>query len=166
MADSLTASARIGTLEAILLVLFFALFFYQWGAANLEGFMNYPVFRDAGEKLARADYLTLRQLIMQRVVPLLIVPFVLTIAVTIALALHGSRLVPRSLLLAILALQAVIAISTLAIQAPIQLQLNREGHDLAAATRLIVTDFWLRKVPLQIEAALVLAALWRVVTRG
>jgi hypothetical protein len=107
-----------------------------------------------------------RVLIMQRVVPLLIVPFVLSIAATIALTMHGSRLVPRGLLLSILALQAVIAISTLTIQAPIQLQLNREGHDLAAATRLIVSDFWLRKVPLQIEAALVLAAFWRVVARG
>jgi hypothetical protein len=107
-----------------------------------------------------------RVLIMQRVVPLLIVPFVLSIAATIALTMHGSRLVPRGLLFSILALQAVIAISTLTIQAPIQLQLNRKGHDLATATRLIVSDFWLRKVPLQIEAALVLAALWRVVARG
>ncbi|HEU4428172.1 MAG TPA: hypothetical protein VFT98_05430 [Myxococcota bacterium] len=165
MSAGLAADARVSTLEALLLMLFFGLFFYQWGAANLEGFLNYPLFRDMGEKLGRDDYLALRAGITRRIVPLLVAPFALSIVCTLALTLRGSQLVPRALLLAILALQAVIAISTLTIQAPIQLRLNREGHDLAVATRLIVTDFWLRKVPVQIEGGLVLYALWRVISR-
>ena len=59
---------------------------------------------------------------------------------------------------------SVIAVSTILVQVPIQLQLN-SGFDRAAAIRLITTDFWLRKVPLHVEGAFVLYALWRVVVR-
>ena len=42
------AGLQVSVLQAVLLVLFFWLFFYQWGAANLQGFLNYPMMRDMG----------------------------------------------------------------------------------------------------------------------
>ena len=140
------------------------LFFYQWGAANLEGFSMYPFTRDMGEVVTKADWIRLREGPFARIFPLLVIPFPQSVVATIVLVSLKPPFIRRWLLLVILGLQAVIVASTILVQVPIQLQLN-SGFDRAAAIRLISTDFWLRKLPLQVEGAFVLYALWRVVVR-
>ena len=164
MADSLPADTHVSVLQSVLLVMFFWLFFYQWGAANLEGFSIYPFTRDMGEVVTKADWIRLREGPFARIFPLLVIPFALSVIATITLVFLKPPLIPRWVLLVILGLQTVIVASTILVQVPIQLQLN-SGFDRAAATRLITTDFWLRKVPLQLEGAFVLYAPWRVVVR-
>lgn len=166
MSQPILVDPQISSLQGMLLVLFFWLFFYQWGAANLEGFMNYPMMRDMGEIMTKEDYTRLRGEATVKVFPLLVIPFGLSILATIALTVFAPPFIPRWVLFIILGLQAIITSSTIFIQAPIQFQLNATGHDLATAVRLITTDFWLRKVPLQIEGAFVLYALWRAVARA
>jgi hypothetical protein len=161
---SLGVDTEVPALQSAVLVLFFGFFFYQWGAANLEGFSVYPFTRDLGEVVSKEDWIRLRAGPFAKVFPLLVVPFALSIVATIALVFLKPRFIPRWVLLVILGLQAVIATSTVLVQVPIQIQLN-SGFDRAATIRLISTDFWLRKVPLQVEGAFVLYALWRVVVR-
>ena len=159
------AGLQVSVLQAVLLVLFFWLFFYQWGAANLQGFLNYPMMRDMGELVKTEEFIRLRVDVTAKIFPLLVIPFALSILSTIALTIFAPQFIPRRVLFIILGLQAIIATSTIFIDAPIQFQLNEVGHDMALHVRLISTDFWLRKVPLQIEGGFVLYVLWRVVAR-
>jgi hypothetical protein len=159
-----SAEQRPSNLQSVLVLTFFGLFFYQWGAANLEGFFNYPYLRDIGELLSKEDWIRTRSAPFAMIFPLLVIPFALSILATVALAFLAPSYIPRKIIFVILGLQAVIAASTILIQGPIQFQLN-SGFDRDLIDRLIVTDFWLRKVPLQIEGAFVLYTLWRVVAR-
>jgi len=124
----------------------------------------YPFTRDMGEVVTKADWIRLREGPFARIFPLLVIPFAQSVVATIVLVSLKPPFIRRWLLLVILGLQAVIVASTILVQVPIQLQLN-SGFDRAAAIRLISTDFWLRKLPLQVEGAFVLYALWRVVVR-
>jgi len=164
MPDPIPVELGPSGLQSVLLVMFFGLFFYQWGAANLEGFLNYPWMRDLGELLSKDDWIRTRTAPFAKIFPLLVIPFALSIVATIALAFLAPPFIPRWVILIVLALQAVIATSTILVQGPIQFQLN-SGFDREVVDRLITTDFWLRKVPLQFEGAFVLYALWRVVAR-
>jgi hypothetical protein len=164
MPDQNPVELKPSVLQSVLLMMFFGLFFYQWGAANLEGFLNYPWIRDLGELLSKDDWIRTRTAPFAKIFPLLVIPFALSIVATIALAFQAPPFIPRWVILIVLVLQAVIATSTILVQGPIQVQLN-SGFDREAVDRLITTDFWLRKVPLQIEGALVFYALWRVVAR-
>ena len=124
----------------------------------------YPFTRDMGEVVTKADWIRLREGPFARIFPLLVIPFPQSVVATIVLVSLKPPFIRRWLLLVILGLQAVIVASTILVQVPIQLQLN-SGFDRAAAIRLISTDFRLRKLPLQVEGAFVLYALWRVVVR-
>ena len=53
-----------------------------------------------------------------------------------------------------IALQAIVWLSTVAIQVPIQLRLSADGQSLPLLEHLIVTNFWLRRIPYGLCAAL------------
>lgn len=152
-------------LQSALLVAFFGLFFYVWGAANLEGLMNYPFWRDMGAMMTNENFVKLRADHLWKIAPLLVVPFGMLVIVTAVLVFIAPPFVPRWALIVIFALELLAALSTIFIQVPIQLLHNTQGYDLAAFDRLIATDFWLRKVPRFVEAPFVAFVLWRVIVR-
>jgi len=156
---------EVGTIQAILLVLFFSLFFYRIGAGNLEGLMNYPFWRDMGPLMSQESFKKLRADHLWKIVPLLVAPFIAEIVVTAVVVFVLPAFIPLLTVLAILALQLVGAASTVLIQVPIQIRHNRQGYDRPSFDRLIQTDFWLRKVPSFVQAALTLYVLWLVVAR-
>lgn len=151
-------------LEAGLLFLFFASFFYRIGAANLEGFFNYPFWRDMGPMMSAEDFIKLRKDHIWKIYVLLVAPIILLFLVTVALTALGSARIPRWVFMGALACQLVALISTLVIQLPIQKRLDRDGFEQAALSRLIATDRWLRKLPSLIECVLVSIGLWIVIT--
>ena len=157
------ADERPTTLRTALLVLFFALYFYRVGAGNLEAFLNYPFWRDMGPMMSNADFISLREDHMWKVFPLLVLPVVMLPLATALLAILGASPVPRWAFLGALALQLIAVISTVLIQFPIQVQLTQSGFDAGVLDRLIVTDFWLRRMPSLGEGIFVLIALWRVI---
>ena len=152
-------------LQAVLLVMFFALFFYQWGTTNLEGFLNYPFWRDMGAKMEKADFVQLYKDHGWKIVLLLVIPFLLYTVVAVALLLYPPTYIPRWVLLGVCGLQIVVFTSSVFVQVPLRVRLDREGYDAAKFQRLITTDFWLRKIPSAAQAILVLVALWHVVMR-
>jgi len=160
------ANGRGTTLQAILLLLFFSLYFYRVGAGNLEALLNYPFWRDMGPMMSNEDFMSLRSEHLWKVFPLLVIPFASLIVVTALLAIMGTAAVPRWVFAGGLVLQLIAALSTILIQIPIQVQLTRTGFDMAALDRLLVTDLWLRKLPSLGEGVFVLIALWRVIARG
>jgi hypothetical protein len=52
-----TTGVSVTTTQGALLVSFFGLFFYVWGAANLEGLMNYPFWRDMGPMMTNENFI-------------------------------------------------------------------------------------------------------------
>ena len=68
---------------------------------------------------------------------------------------------PRWALAGSLALVLAAVVSSVFIQIPIQRAFDRDGLSMAQLQRLIVSDLWLRKLPLGLNALLWLAMFWR-----
>jgi hypothetical protein len=152
-------------LQTGLLVLFFGLFFYQWGATNLEGLLNYPFWRDMGAKMTNENFVKLFSDHRWKLLPLLVIPFALYTFVTVVLVIFAPAYIPHWLLSAILGLHIVVFASSVIIQVPLRIQLDTKGFDSAKFDRLITTDIWLRKIPSAAQAVLVLIVLWLVAMR-
>ncbi len=161
----MTQVDRQSPFRAVLLLLFFSLFFYRLGASNIEALLNYPFWRDMGGMMSNDDFIRLRDDHLWKVFPLLVAPIVLLVIVTAILAWAGAPPVPRWVFVGALACQSIMVASTVLIQIPIQFELNRSGFDAALLDRLIWTDLLLRKLPSLVEAAFVLFGLWAVITR-
>lgn len=156
---------RQSPVQAILLLLFFCLFFYRLGASNFEALLNYPFWRDMGSMMSNDDFIRLRDEHLWKVFPLLVAPIALLVIVTAILAWTGAPPVPRWVFVGALACQSIMVASTVLIQIPIQFELTRSGFDAALIDRLIWTDLVLRKLPSVAEAGFILIGLWAVITR-
>ncbi|WP_291983571.1 hypothetical protein [Luteitalea sp.] len=128
----------------------FALVFYGTGAAIIESFVNYPSWRLIGAD----EFLAYHQFISPRVLALLVAPLLLGTAFTILMLWARPAAIPGWAVWAALAAQAVVWISTVTIQVPIQVQLSNKGRSVELIERLIETNLWLRRIPYAICAGL------------
>ena len=135
-----------------LFLLTFALVFYGMGAAFVESFVNYPTWPLVGAGEFRAFHSAVGALVIRYMV----VPMLIATALTIALLWLRPLPIPGWAVWLAVALQLVTWVSTAAVQLPIQFQLNADGVSLPLIERLIVTNWWLRRVPHLINAALFL----------
>ena len=130
----------------------FALVFYNLGASFIESFVNYPTWRLIGANEFRAYH--------QAVGPLYIsygvAPGVLATVLTLLLLYFRPPAIPTSAILLAIGLQLIMWVSSISIQIPIQMQLDKAGLSLPLINRLIVTNFWLRRVPSTVNAVLFL----------
>lgn len=126
-----------------LFLITFALVFYGMGASFVESFVNYPTWPLIGANEFRGYHQALsRQIIRYMVFPLLV-------ATVLTISLLWLRLapIPRWAIWLSIVLQLITWVSTFAIQIPIQMQLSRDGLSLPLIERLILTNWWLRRVP-------------------
>lgn len=128
----------------------FALVFYGTGAAFIEGFVNYPSWALIGS----AEFTAYHRFISPRVIGLLVAPLLLGTAFTIALLWARPAAIPAWAVWVAIAAQAVVWLATVTIQLPIQFQLNEHGLSVALIDRLVETNFWLRRIPHGVCAAL------------
>lgn len=135
-----------------LFVITFALVFYGMGAATVETFVNYPTWRLIGANEFRAYHQALGPLVIRYMV----IPLLATTVLTIVLLWFRPAPVPRWAIWLSVLLQLVTWISTATIQIPIQLQLSSDGLSLPLIERLMITSWWLRRVPHIINAVLFL----------
>lgn len=133
-------------------VLAFALVFYGNGAAFVESFVNYPSWHLIGNDA----FLNYHKFIGPRVIAFLVVPAVLGTVLTIVLLRSRPAAIPLWSVWVAILLQLVVWVSTATIQIPIQLQLAVQGASPALLERLIETNWWLRRVPYAVCAALFL----------
>ena len=77
-------------------------------------------------------------------------------AFTILMLWSRPAAIPAWAVWAAVAAQAVVWVSTVTIQVPIQLQLSNHGLSIDLIERLIETNFWLRRIPYAICAGLFL----------
>ena len=129
-----------------------ALVFYGTGAAFIESFVNYPSWLLIGSD----EFLAYHRFISPRVLGLLVAPLLLGTVFTILMLWSRPAAIPAWAVWAAIAAQAVVWVSTVTIQVPIQLQLGEHGLSAPLIERLIETNFWLRRLPHAICAGLFL----------
>ena len=130
----------------------FALVFYGTGAAFIESFVNYESWRLIGTD----EFVAYHQFIAPRVLAFLVAPLLLGTAFTILMLWSRPAAIPAWAVWAAIAVQAIVWVSTVTIQVPIQLQLSEHGLSAELIERLVATNFWLRRIPYAICAGLFL----------
>jgi hypothetical protein len=157
--------ARAGALRDAALVAFLISFTFVWGASYVQGFENYPYWRDLGPHISPEAFRALREAHYWKIYPLAVYPGLVTLAANAALLFLRPPGVSRWLLPACFALNLVVAVATFAVLVPIQDQIDAHGFDRALVERLITGDFWLRKIPGTLAGALVVGLVWQLVRR-
>jgi hypothetical protein len=155
----MTAEPR--PLGAYVLTAYLALLAYGLGAGMLESFLNYPLWRDMGARMADADFMATRAEHTWRIFPLLVIPLALRAPVTLALLACRPGFVPAWAVQVALTAQFLGWLSSGTIQIPIQTALTERGYSDELFARLIVTDLWFRVLPALGEAAVGLFLLAR-----
>ena len=135
-----------------LFLITFVLVFYGTGASFVESFVNYPTWRLIGANEFR-DY---HQALGPLIIGYMVIPMLLTTLLTVLLLWLSPAPIPRWAIWLSVVLQFIVWISTFAIQIPIQRQLSADGLSLPLIDQLILTNFWLRKVPQIINSFLFL----------
>lgn len=126
-----------------LFILSFALVFYTNGAAFIESFVNYPSWRVIGV----GSFVAYHQFITPRVVAFMVVPALLgTIATTLMLWVRPGA-IPRWSVWVAVGLHVTIWVSSAFIQIPIQVGFSSSGFSDERLDYLLISNFWLRRVP-------------------
>ena len=135
-----------------LFLITFALAFYGMGASFVESFVNYPTWPLVGPNEFRAFHQTLGP----RIVRVLVIPLMVLTVLTALLLWRRPAPIPRWAVLLSLAIQVMVWIATFSIHIPIQMELSANGQSLPLIDRLIVTNWWLRRIPHLINSGLFL----------
>jgi hypothetical protein len=122
-------------------ILFVLVIFYSTGAGFLESFVNYPLWHIIGPSPSWVHYHT--ALGPKIIVALAIPSLPLSLILNILLIFFRPLSVPKWTVWTCLVMLLVAFISTIAIQIPIQIELDK-GYSYAKVEQLITTSFWLR----------------------
>jgi hypothetical protein len=131
-----------GKTADVIVTLFFAFSFFSFGEAVFEGQVNYPAWL----RISDESFVSYHQVIGARI-GFLIVPLVVATVLNILLIWWRPSSIPLWAVWSTLALQALMWVSTVLIQIPIQLRLGSNGYSSELLHRLIWTDLLYRKVP-------------------
>jgi hypothetical protein len=148
--------------ESIVFTIAFALVFYANGAGSIEGFVNYSSWHLIGT----AEFVTYHKFITPRVLAFLVVPTALATVFCILMLRFRPPSIPAWSVWLVIALQAVLWISSATIQIPIQFKLQAQGLSAPLIDHLIVTNLWLRRVPNILAAAIFLWMMLTVLGKG
>jgi hypothetical protein len=158
--------AWLSTLRDVAVVAFVVSFTFVWGASYVQGFMNYPYWRDLGQYISPEAFRALRDAHYWKIYPLAVYPGLVTFVANAALLFLPPPSVSRWILPACFALNLVVLVATFAVLVPIQDKIDAGGFDRALIEQLIRGDFWLRKIPGTLCGLLVVGLLWQLVRRG
>jgi hypothetical protein len=120
---------------------FFGLAFYAFGAAMMDHFVVYHIWRFVGD----AEFVRMHIEAGSRIVPVFVVPTLIMTIFLVLLFWHRPRAVSRTLVWIGLFCCIVPWLSTAFIQIPMQIKLD-QGRDSQLVEMLIVTD-WIRVIP-------------------
>ena len=148
--------------SAWLFLITFSLIFYGVGASFVESFVNYPTWRLIGA----GEFLKYHQAIGPLVIGFMVIPMIIGTVLTILLVWFRPAGIPGWAIWLSIVLQILVWISTAFIQVPIQIELSSSGLSLPLIDRLIVTNFWFRKVPQILNTLLFLWMMSLLLLRG
>ncbi len=133
-----------------LFLITFTLVFYGMGAAFVESFVNYPTWKLIGA----AEFRDFHQALGPLIIGYMVIPVFLAIPLTAMLLWKRPFPIPKWAIILALVMQLIGAVSSFAIQIPVQVQLSTNGLSLPLIDQLIFTNFWLRRIPMFINSAL------------
>jgi hypothetical protein len=132
---------------------------YAFGGAMVEAFVYYPAWKLVGA----AEFGAFHRDMGSRLVPAFVAPFFLSIVLNLLLVRLRPSTLSTGIVLAALALNLVILVTTIGWAIPIQNQLS-QAQSLAAIDRLIGLDRTFRMLPGVLLEAVNVAMLFRLVT--
>jgi hypothetical protein len=133
-----------------LFVVTFAFVFYGMGASFVESFINYPTWKFIGPN----EFQTFHRAATPLIIGYLVAPILFGTFLTALLLRFRPRPIPAWALWVALGLQVIVWISTVTIQIPIQIDLSTNGLSIPAIDKLMMTNFWFRRIPYSIVAGL------------
>jgi hypothetical protein len=119
-------------------IITFVLMFYTLGAGVIDNYVIYPTFATVGEN----EFVAFRAVFSPRIVALLVVPLILRFVFSVLLLWLRPTAIRLWHVCLFLLCQAVVWISTIAVQIPIQVELDK-GKNPELIQKLIET-IWLR----------------------
>jgi hypothetical protein len=140
--DSLLREKVVKTSMWVFLIAF-ALVFYGTGASFIESFAVYPAMRFIGPN----EFAAWHESLTPPVLGFLVLPVLAGTLFSILLLWFRPLRIPLWAVWLVIGLQAILWLSSITIQIPLQFQLRREGPLLPLIERLIITNWWLRRVP-------------------
>jgi len=140
----------------------FTLVFYGTGASFIESFVVYPSMRLVGSN----EFAAWHESITPAVLGFLVFPVLTGTLFSILLLWFRPPGIPTWAVWLAIGLQAVLWLSSVTIQIPLQFQLRSEGPLVPLIDRLIITNWWLRRVPYIATALLFFWMMIRVLKRA
>ncbi len=134
---------------------------YVFGGGIVNSLVSYRTWRWVGEK----EFVKFHQVDSSLIIPLFVIFFFLSFIPQVLLFWYRPSVIPKWLVWLALLLNVIALISTIAIQIPIQKELDQK-FSLELIERLISTDMMFRRVPMFLMAAVNFIMLYKVVVQA
>jgi uncharacterized BrkB/YihY/UPF0761 family membrane protein len=148
-------------ISSIVFSVYILLAFYIFGAGIVNSLVSYRTWRWVGAN----EFPKFHQIDSSLIIPLFVVFFFISFIPQILLFWFRPSIIPKWLVWLALLFNLITLISTIAIQIPIQVELDKK-FSLDLIERLISTDFIYRRIPMLLLAATNFAMLYKVVTHS
>ncbi len=145
-------------ISIIVFTVYILLAFYVFGGGIVNSLVAYRTWRAVGPN----EFPAFHHIDSARIIPLFVIFFFLSFIPQVLLFWYRPMVIPKWLIGSALVFNLITLISTIAIQIPIQGELDKKfSADLIE--RLISTDFLYRRIPMFILAGLNFMMLYKVV---
>ena len=148
-------------LSAIVFTVYVFLAFYVFGASVTNSLVAYRTWRAVGAK----EFPAFHQIDSALIIPFFVVFFFLLLIPLLLLFWFRPPIIPRWMVWMALFFYVVTFLSTILIQIPIQLELDKQ-FSLALINRLISTDLLYRRIPMAFLAGINVAMLYKVLKQS
>jgi hypothetical protein len=144
--------------SSIVFSVYILLSFYVFGGGILNSLVAYRTWRAVGPN----EFPAFHQIDSSLIIPLFVVFYLLSFIPQILLFWFRPLVIPKWLVWVALLLNLITLISTITIQIPIQVELDKK-YSLELIERLISTDFIYRRIPMFVLAIVNFTMLYKVV---
>lgn len=148
-------------ISTIVFTVYILLSFYVFGGGIVNSLVAYKTWRAVGEK----EFPAFHQIDSSLILPLFVAFFLLTFIPQILLFWFRPSVIPRTLVFLALLFNLICLVSTIFIQIPIQIELDKK-FSLELIDRLISTDFMYRRIPMFLMAIINFIMLYKVVKQS
>lgn len=145
-------------ISTIVFSVYILLAFYALGGGIVNSLVGYKTGRAVGEN----EFPKFHQIDSSLIIPLFVIPVFLSYIPQILLFWFRPAIIPKRLVWLALLFNLIALISTITIQIPIQIELDKK-FSLQLIERLISTDMIYRKIPMLLMATVNFIMLYKVV---
>lgn len=148
-------------ISSLVFSVYILLTFYVFGGGIVNSLVAYPTWRWVGEK----EFPKFHQIDSSLIIPLFVIFFFISFIPQVLLFWFRPSIIPKWMVGVALLFNLITLISTLVIQIPIQVELDKKFSS-ALIERLISTDLIFRKIPMVLLTATNFVMLYKVVTQA